>query len=163
MIAQAFDEPALPAGGVWRHMPVTPARVSWAIHTLGGRLVEGGVAADFRQTEPSRNQFCAVYAPGTLQNFAPDDGHYRWGLAGRYRFRLVRGYLDTGRLRNGRYTMTVTASDTAGNSDTKTVAILVQNSSRIRVLGPPHDWRCTQRALESRERKPTPSLRPTVR
>jgi hypothetical protein len=150
MVAQALDEPALPAPGVWRRMPVSPARVAWAIRTLAGSLVEAGVTADFRQVEPSRTMFCSVYAPGTLQNFASDDGYYRWGLAGRYRFRLVPGYLDTGRLHNGAYVLTVTASDTLGNTGTRTVTIHVRNQRRVRIVEPSADWRCRPRALEGR-------------
>ena len=150
MVARALDEPALPAPGVWRRMPVTPARVAWAIQTLRGRLVVAGVTADFRETEPSQNMFCAVYAPGTLQNFASDEGYYRWGMAGRYRFRLVPGYLDTGRLRNGAYTVTVSASDTVGNTGTETVTVHVWNHRRVRIVRPPFDWRCRPRTLESR-------------
>jgi hypothetical protein len=155
IVSQALDEPALPAPGVWRHMPVAPARVSWAIETASGHQVEGGVAADFERTEPPQKQFCAVYAPGTLQNFARDDGRYRWALAGRYRFRLLPGYLDTGALSNGAYTLTVTASDTAGNNSSSTVAVRVRNTARVRVLAPPPDSRCTNRTLESREHDPS--------
>ena len=33
-------------------------------------------AANFRRTEPRDSAFCTIYAQGTIQNFAADQGKY---------------------------------------------------------------------------------------
>ncbi len=150
VIAQAWDEPAMSTPGVWRRMPVAPALVTWQISTLRGRTLLAGVAADFRLTEPPPEAFCAVYAPGTRQNFAVEHDHYSWGRAGNYRYQLVPS-LDTDRFRNGRYRLTVTVADTAGNSSRRAVEFAVRNRGPTAQLPRPDDWRCRQRALVERE------------
>jgi hypothetical protein len=145
-VARAEDRPTPPVSGIWRRMPVAPALVRWSIRTRGGRRVAGGTVVDFRITEPPTQDFCRVYAPGTVQNFAADDGRFHWGQPGRYLFRLTATPFDTAGLANGRYRLTVVAADTAGNSGTRTVAIRIDNSGGAVV--PPHrslDWRCLPR------------------
>jgi hypothetical protein len=146
MVAQAHDEPAMPAAGIWRRMPVSPALVAWRLRTLSGRVVWHGVAADFRRTEPPDSAFCTVYAPGTIQNFAADRSRYLWGRPGRYRYRLAPGLVDTGALRNGSYRLTVSASDTAGNTGTRTIEIGVRNLRQPEVVPARQDPRCQLRA-----------------
>jgi hypothetical protein len=145
-VAKAEDMPALPGHGIWQRMPVSPALLRWTIRTLGGRHIAAGTVVDFRGTEPPRQDFCRVYAPGTVQNFAADAGIFNWGAAGRYLYKLTPSPFDTGSLANGRYSLTVTASDTAGNAGSRTVAIAVDN--RVRPTGPrpaSADWRCAGR------------------
>jgi hypothetical protein len=147
-VAQAEDTPSLPGPGIWRRMPVAPALLRWSISTSTGRRVAGGTSVDFRLTEPPPQDFCRVYAPGTTQNFAADAGHYRWGHAGRYLYRLTPTAFDTATLANGRYRLAVTASDTAGNSGTRTVVIRIENSKApADPPRPSRDWRCAPRAL----------------
>lgn len=126
-VAQAEDAPALRGQGVWRGMPVAPALVRWTISTMNGRRVAGSTVADFRITEPPAQDFCRIYAPGTIQNFAADNGHYHWGQRGRYLFRLTTVPFDTANLASGRYKLTVTASDTAGNNGKRTVVIKIDD------------------------------------
>jgi hypothetical protein len=147
-VAQAEDTPALPGRGVWRGMPVAPALVRWTITTPTGRRVAGGTAADFRVTEPPPQDFCRIYAPGTIQNFAADAGHYHWGQRGRYLFRLTTAPFDTATLANGRYILTVTASDTARNYGERTTRIQIDNhGSAVDRRRAQTDWRCQSRTL----------------
>jgi hypothetical protein len=146
-VARAQDEPALPGPGVWGRMPVSPALVTWRIVAADGRRVRVGVAADFRETEPPEADFCAVYAPRTIQNFAAEGGRFNWGRAGRYVFQLGNGPLDTSSLPNGRYRLTVAASDTGGNVGRRSVTIEIANHGRSAVETAPPDWRCAARSL----------------
>ena len=125
ILADAFDTPALPSPSSWKELPVAPAHVAWRLTPLGGELVAHNTAADFRYSEPPRREFSSVYAPGTRQNFAAVDGRFHWGEAGRYLFDLTPRTIDMSRLPPGRYRITVTASDTAGN---------VGSSSRVLVV-----------------------------
>jgi hypothetical protein len=149
MVAAAQDEPALPASGVWRRMPVSPALVTWKLRSVDGRRVAQGIAADFLVSEPPTDQFCRVYAPGTIQNFAADDGSYHWGAAGRYRFELTPKPFDTARLANGRYLLTVTAADTTGNKGSASERIAIHNRGVPPRSAASTDWRCGERALTS--------------
>ena len=153
-VADAQEHPAMAAAGVWRRMPVTPALVTWKLTTLRGRRLLSGIAADFRQTEPPPSGFCAVYAPTTVQNFVADNGHYRWGRAGRYLFRLQAGGIPTGDLPTGRYELTVTAQNILGNTGQRTVTIALHHLKKRRLaISPQSDWRCPQRLLVDTERR----------
>jgi hypothetical protein len=165
-VARAEDTPAMLGYGAWRHMPVAPALVRWRIATLRGEKVAGGTTVDFRTTEPPPQDFCRVYAKGTTQNFPAEPRRYEWGTRGRYLFRLTPGPLDTRNLPNGRYRLTVTAADSAGNNAHRTVVVFIDNTSTVNVEPRPlPDWRCLARALtvdrvralryENRDRRPT--------
>jgi hypothetical protein len=151
-ITQAQDEPALPGPGVWRRLPVTPAFVSWRLATSQGHVLLHGVAADFRLTEPPPIDFCEVYAPGTVQNFAAESGRFHWGRGGRYLFRLSRTPLSMSGLHRGRYLLTVTAEDTGGNTGSRTIAVDVVSHNSNSEAGRPSraDTRCSRRTLTSR-------------
>ena len=141
VVAEASDEPALANPFPWGSVPVAPALVRWTLETLSGRVVTGGTAADFRFSEPPRSQFCQVYAPGTEQNFAAVVGTFHWGKPGRYLYELTPS-LDTGRLRRGRYRLTVSAADTAGNMGLRTTLIAVSDRALTFVPAPAPDHRC---------------------
>ena len=123
--------------------------MTWWLRAAGGRRVAGGVAADFLVTEPPTDRFCEVYAPGTLQNFAAEDGSYHWGAAGRYLFELTPRPFDTARLANGRYVLTVTAADTRGNEASTSRRLTIENRGLPRRVVDPPDWRCGERNLTS--------------
>jgi hypothetical protein len=126
VIAWAQDQPALPGPGQWRRMPVAPALVTWQLRTLRGRILAHGVAADFRVSEPPSAEFCSVYAPGTVQNFAAVVGVYRWERPGRFLFDLTPRPLATSRLHPGRYLVTATAGNLGGHTASRTVTIVVR-------------------------------------
>jgi hypothetical protein len=145
-VADVQEHPAKAATGEWRKMPVTPALVTWRLATPQGRLLLKGIAADFLVTEPPPADFCAVYAPDTIQNFAAENGHYRWGQPGRYLFWLQGGSLATAALPSGRYELTVTARNIVGGTGTRTVAIdLHHQAQRRQTSNSTSDWRCPKR------------------
>jgi len=112
-IAEDIPWPAVP--GLWHGMPVTPALVRWRLTGPGGIVVAERTAADFRTTIPPNRDFWDVYAADTHENFPevpfPTESFER----GRYIFRLTPP-CDPLALPSGTYTVTVTATDTAGNS-----------------------------------------------
>ncbi|HTZ04792.1 MAG TPA: M23 family metallopeptidase [Gaiellaceae bacterium] len=155
LAASASDTPPVPVPGHWFDLPVTPALVTWKLTRAGGRVaVRWRVAADFRHTEPPDSRFWDVYAPGTYQNF-PVFGHrYFWGRPGRYLFELTPRPLDTRRLANGRYVLTVRAADVCGNRGTLRVPLRVANYPVLRSAAamPAIDRRSGAAASSSPER-----------
>lgn len=125
--ARADDAPAIPVPGAWRGFPVAPAYVAARLVDAAGATVWQRVAADFRRTEPPKQDFWRVYAAGTYQNFPVFGDHYYWRVPGRYIFRLTDRPLDTDRLRNGSYTLHVVAADICGNRGLRTVRVRVAN------------------------------------
>jgi len=122
----AIDTPPLPLPVPWSGVPVTPARVSWQLQTLGGReLLPEQTPADFAHTIPPPQRFWSVYVKGTYQNFPAVGPHYLYGTPGDYLFDLTPSPLDTRLLQPGRYRLTVVAADTCGNRGTLTEEIRV--------------------------------------
>lgn len=122
MTVEAADPAPLPVPGVWDGLPLAPALVRSTL-TRNGRVVWQRVAADFRASEPPKQDFWRVYGDGTYQNFPVFAGHYYWRLAGRYVFRL------TGKpvaLPGGRYVVHVAAADECGNEAALTQSVRVQ-------------------------------------
>jgi hypothetical protein len=144
ILADAYDTPALPSPFPWGLLPVAPAHVAWSLETLGGLVIAHNTAADFRYGEPLRKDFCTVYAPGTEQNFAAVDGTFHYGKAGRYLFDLTPHLIDTSRLPEGRYRITVTAADTAGNRGTRSEVVDLRKGPTLGRAAP--DTRCSRPA-----------------
>jgi hypothetical protein len=142
VIVSAQDEPALPAPGEWRRMPVTPALLTWELKTVRGQVLLRGVGADFRYSEPSSADFCSVYAPGTVQNFAVVGGVYRWAQPGRFLFDLTPQPLETARLHPGRYLMTVIASNLGGHTAHQTVPVNIRKRRLLGLVPTRLDKRC---------------------
>ena len=128
IVADASDTPAMPVPGHWLGFPVTPALVTWRLVSSSGALLHKRVAADFRFQEPPQLDFWKVYAEGTYQNFPDFAYHLYWHLPGRYLFNLTASPLNTRRLRNGIYKITVLAADACGNKSTLSEQITVDNS-----------------------------------
>ena len=142
VIADAYDRPAIPSPYPWSSMPVSPVLIRWRLATLTGRTLQSRVAVDFRVSLPPRDDFCEVYAPGTVQNFAAVLGKLHWGQPGRYLYDLTPVPLDTRLLRDGRYHFTVTALNTRGRSGSRTVTIEVRQRQELPSLTPLPDHRC---------------------
>jgi hypothetical protein len=124
--ADAFDTPPVPVPGPFRGLPVAPAFVSWSLVRPGHGVVMKRTVADFLKTLPPNDRFWSVYAKGTYEN-APRFGSAQYGsLPGRYLFLLDAG-LDTAKLRNGGYVVTVRASDIRGNTTVATRRISILN------------------------------------
>jgi hypothetical protein len=129
--ARAQDEPPLPVPFPWLGFPVTPALVTWRLTNRAGRLVvPDTVAADFRHTVPANRLFWTVYAAGTYQNFPVYGDVYHFGEPGRYFFNLTPRGLDTTRLPNGNYHLTVHLADACGNRGLLGELITVHNVPR---------------------------------
>jgi murein DD-endopeptidase MepM/ murein hydrolase activator NlpD len=126
--ANARDTPPLPVPGPWFDFPVTPALVAWRLATAKGRIVlPERVTVDFRHREPPNRDFWRVYAAGTYQNF-PVFGHrYFFRRPGRYLFNLTPTPLDTRRLPDGDYILTVAAADVCGNRGSLSERVRIRN------------------------------------
>jgi len=148
VIANAYARPAMPNPFPWSSMPVSPVLIRWRLTTMSRRVLESQIAVDFRYSLPPRRDFCEVYAPGTEQNFAAVVGRFRWGKPGRYLYDLTPNFLNTTQLRDGRYRFTVIASNTAGNTGTKSVIIAVEQRRLRSLLLAQPDSRCQPRSSE---------------
>ncbi len=130
IVASAYDLPSLPVSGAWRGFPVAPARVSWQMTTLSGRVVRPErLVVDFTRRLPPGRDFWKVYAWGTYQNFPAVGLHFFWRTPGRYLFALSQGFLDLTRFAPGAYVLRVRASDVCGNAGSL--------SERVRILARP--------------------------
>jgi peptidase M23-like protein len=129
LTAEACDTPQIPAPGVWRHMPVTPAIVQWQLTAAntGKLVIPVTTAADFSAGLPGNKDFWTVYARGTYQNQPRfDNTIYSW-MPGQFLFDLTPTLLDTHTLRNGPYLISVTAIDVRGHRGTLQQPFFVRN------------------------------------
>jgi hypothetical protein len=132
VVVEVTDSPALAVPGIWNGMPVTPARIAWRITRWNGRPTGiAGVAWDVRSTVPPDSAFWSVYARGTFQNMSVIGHHYSWLQPGSFLFRLAPSGFRAGRLKSGVYAVVVTATDIAGNSDTRSARFSIANGSAI--------------------------------
>jgi hypothetical protein len=123
--AEDLPWPAVP--GLWHGMPVTPALVRWRLTGPRGRVVVGErTAADFRISIPPNGDFWNVYAADTHENFPEVPLSPESLERGRYIFRLTPPS-DPLELQPGTYTVTVTATDTRGNSGSLSRQIVVRS------------------------------------
>jgi murein DD-endopeptidase MepM/ murein hydrolase activator NlpD len=128
LVAEVNDRPNLPVPGIWRNMPVAPARVTWHVEDMIGRTVlRPTVAVDFRSHIPSASRFWSVYARGSFQNMSVFGKHYSYMQPGRYLYRLTPAAFDTGTLKDGVYDLVVSASDIRGNTSTESLRITIHN------------------------------------
>jgi hypothetical protein len=129
--ANAQDVPPLPVPLPWLGFPVTPALVTWRLTNRNGRVVvPETVSADFRHTVPPNRFFWTVYAAGTYQNFPVYGDVYHFGEPGRYLFNLTPHGLDTTRLPDGNYQLTVHVADVCGNHGLLAERITVHNAPK---------------------------------
>jgi murein DD-endopeptidase MepM/ murein hydrolase activator NlpD len=130
LVAAAFDTPPIPVPGMWRGLPVSPARLSFHITHVpdGSTVMAERTVIDATHTLPGRRLW-RTYARGTRMNMARMGGHRAWYEPGVYLFKLTRTPLDTRTVPNGVYTLTVTAWDTAGNHGSATQIFSVHNRS----------------------------------
>lgn len=128
MILEGDDLPAIPVPGHWFDFPVTPALVTWQLAS-GSRVIVRRTVADFRHTLPPQRDFWKVYAAGTYQNFPRFGFHFYWHRRGRYLFDLTPLPVNTRRLHNGTYRITVSAADTCGNRTTLVEFVRIVNRS----------------------------------
>jgi len=131
IVVKAWDLPAIPVPGIWRGLPVTPARLTFHIERLPQHrlVVPETEIIDIRHALPFTPNMWHSYARGTHINFVQMGSHRYWFQPGSYLFKLTPGALDTRRLKDGAYELTVTASDTAGNHSSSSQIFSVHNRS----------------------------------
>lgn len=126
-VADAYDYPSLTPPLPWGDRPVTPAVVAWTLRGARGKpVVPLRVAADFRTRLPRPSAFWHVYASRTRQN-QPTIALTHWHTPGRYLFDLTPGGFNTRRLPDGRYRLTVVASDICGNTAVRSESVVIEN------------------------------------
>ena len=92
-----------------------------------GRVVlHEQTAFDVRRTLP-RDDFWQRYARGTRQNMSTFSRQRAWREPGVYLYKLSRSPFDSARLRNGIYTLRVTATDIRGNHSSSGQVFIVRN------------------------------------
>jgi hypothetical protein len=123
----AIDVPPVPVPGHWFGFPVTPALVRWRMTSNTGTVIPETTIADFRHTEPKNRNFWRTYAAGAYENFPLFHHHFYWHHAGNYLFNLTPKALDTHRLRNGTYVVTIQVADTCGNHSSTIKHLQVEN------------------------------------
>ena len=128
LVADAFDTPTMPAPGIWKGLPTTPALLTWHIERWHAKAsTPETIAYDHRTSVPSNAAFWATYARGTYQNMAVFGPHYSYLQAGSYAFKLTPRPFDTRRLHDGVYELVVTATDMRGNSSSLRQRITIHN------------------------------------
>jgi hypothetical protein len=123
---EAADTPAISVPGRWHGFPVTPALVTWRVERAG-RSVISGTAHDVRRLVPRNERFWSVFARGTHQNWPIFAGRKLQGVPGVYLFRIALTPRERRGLGAGTYTLTVVASDTAGNRGVRRVPFAVED------------------------------------
>lgn len=119
LVAEAYDLPPVAAPAPWTGKPVTPALLRWRLLAADGRAVtRTRNAVDFRGALPPASDYVRVYTEATKQNKPWRPGHYEFFLARSF---------DTRTLRDGVYSVEVTAEDTAGNRTTSAFPLVVDN------------------------------------
>ena len=131
LIAEAYDRPELAIPAPWNNMPVSPAKITWRIQHMTGRIVvRTRVARDVRVTIPKQERYWEYYARGTFQNMSVFGKHYSYGQPGCFLFKLTKSSFDTTSLRDGVYDLVVTVTDIAGNSSKSALRFTIRNGSR---------------------------------
>ena len=129
LLADTADSQPLRFWGPWFGMPVMPASVRWQLLADDGSdVLPWRVAVDFRVHEPRSALFWDIYAPGTHQNFPVLQDRFHFGEPGLYLVRLTHFLLDTRTLPNGRYVVSVEASDVCGNRGVLRQPVVVANT-----------------------------------
>jgi len=114
VIADVYGRAAMPSRHPWGSMPVSPALIRWKLTRMAGRVLRSAAAVDFRTSLPQRQDFCGVYAPGAVQNFAAVPGMVRWCKPGIYPYDLTPNLPNAAQLHSGHYRFTVTATNSTG-------------------------------------------------
>jgi hypothetical protein len=126
IVAAVHDRPPLRVPGVFSGYPVSAAHITWSLGRLDGPVYVHDVpVVDFRTTLPLVRNFWNVYARGSFQN-APRFSNRQFFMAGRFIYNLS-GLLDSRFYPNGRYRVSVAASDMRGNSTAIDQPITIAN------------------------------------
>ncbi|MGB2875745.1 MAG: M23 family metallopeptidase [Gaiellaceae bacterium] len=147
IFADAYDLP-VPFPGFQFGLPIAPAALSWRLTTSSGRVVRPETTpVDFRKSLPPNGQFWRVYGRGTYPNGPVFGGQLYKRMPGHYLFRMTPDGLDTTRLADGTYVVTVTARDVRGNRGSLSERFDVLNhpsgQPKAPLAVPPKDARAT--------------------
>jgi murein DD-endopeptidase MepM/ murein hydrolase activator NlpD len=131
IVAAAQDSQSIPAPGIWKGLPVTPAKVSFRIERVMPKparlVVRETVARDVTERLPTASSLWTTYARGSYMNMPNFATHRYWLQPGSYLFDLTPALLSTRSLGNGVFRITVTATDTAGNAGSSSQLFSVHN------------------------------------
>jgi hypothetical protein len=106
VVAEITDTTPMLVPAPWSNLPVTPALIRWSVAHGSSQIVPLRTAVDFRYMNLPAWRYDRIYAPGTVQNFVGQPGHYR--------FYLAHG-LKASRLGHGVNRLRIQATDTQGN------------------------------------------------
>jgi peptidase M23-like protein len=128
IVAAADDAAPMPVPGAWSGFPLSPARMTWSLARVDGRVYVHDVpAVDFRTTLPIARNFWGVYARGSYQN-APRFSNQQYFMPGRFLYNLA-SFVDTRSYPNGLYEVTVDVGDMRGNSSEAALQFKIENRS----------------------------------
>ena len=141
LVAEVDDDQPLRVPGIWGGMPVAPSLVAWKMERLKRlrrrlTLVPLTVVADFRRTLPPNSDFWRIYARGTYQNMPEIGTKIYYGMPGRFLYKLTPKPLDTRKVRNGVYLVSVKAVDERHNVRWATTRISIFNQPARRRVRP---------------------------
>jgi murein DD-endopeptidase MepM/ murein hydrolase activator NlpD len=132
LVAAAADTQTMLAPGIWRALPVSPAKVTFRIERIIPKpahiVIPETVARDVTERLPHSGILWSTYARGTHMNMPNFGTHRYWRQPGVYLFKLTPAPFDTERLHDGIYRITVTATDTAGNHSSSAQIFSVHNA-----------------------------------
>jgi hypothetical protein len=128
IVAAAADTPAVPVPGKWNGLPVTPSKLTYHVETFpsGQLVIPETTAMDVSHNLPPTSDMWHTYARGTHMNMVQMGTHRYWYQPGVYLFKLSPRF-DTRQLKDGVYSVTATAWDTAGNHSSTSQIINVHN------------------------------------
>jgi murein DD-endopeptidase MepM/ murein hydrolase activator NlpD len=114
----AWDAPQVVPPSPWDVARLAPAQLWWSLTAPNGSLAASYLIADFHQGIPPSWMYSWIYAPGTYQNKAHRPGNYLyWAMHS----------LDTSAFPDGRYQLTITATDDRGNEGWTVVSLQFAN------------------------------------
>ena len=133
IVAEASDQPSQSVPGLWRGLPVAPARITWRIERArdGKVVLPTRTAFDVTSSLPDPTTFWSHYARGTAPNFSTFGVQRAWRLPGTYLYRLAPTGFETRNLANGIYDVVVTAEDVAGNKGSAHQVFIVRNGAKV--------------------------------
>jgi murein DD-endopeptidase MepM/ murein hydrolase activator NlpD len=131
LVAEASDFSAMPVPGLWNGLPVTPAKLTFHVNSVPEEttVLSEAIAMDVSRTLPATSDMWHTYARGTHMNMVQMGVHRYWYQPGVYLFKLTPQPLDTHRLEDGVYRITVTAWDTRDNHSSTSQVFQIHNRS----------------------------------
>jgi murein DD-endopeptidase MepM/ murein hydrolase activator NlpD len=121
VIVEAFDHPPLPVPSPWAGMPVSPARISWAVLRGNQAIWPWHTPIELGAKMLPQQLFPVVYAPGTRANHPSAPGLFRYVVAHTWSSRLIP---------DGNYQIVAEVSDLHGNKTRASQPITLANHAK---------------------------------